>query len=497
MYWSLQIACPHTNERFIVRTRAVHCHVTVCPALLRSDWLAVCPRPCLHQQRRTQLCIRNSDCTMHAIAGYGSSSDSEDEGQKDKDSLSQASEINVPKYGSPSPSLSSVQASGDSSVLTYPSSKLPVQKTIAIQGSSQVTAVPVSGGYISKRKRMNTPTDTESITATNTDVSTLLRNSDSHTKRKKLASSLPKHCERLPREHSKPVVSLDWHGRSSSLLLSCSLDGTSRFWDSVNKKSIQRLSLHSGAAISCGMWVADNTFATGGYDNRALVADVEKGKLITSFSHKDYVSALQVHPNDSNLMFTGDYSANIFSWDLRTGKTVQQYRGAGGRILDLAFLQSGKELLASSDIVRRNASSQALRVWDIESAVAMTHQIYPEPYTCPCVQAHPCRSEFYAQSNGNYIVIFSSRKPYKCNKCKRFESHTVDGNKVMFDISPDGRLLCSASADGRVVLYDCDTARPLNTLLVSDSCCVAVAWNQHTSSVVAVSDWSANIAVIQ
>ena len=442
---------------------------------------------------------------MDSIAGYGSSSESEDEASSDqnKDSLSlqtssvKKTRISVDKFANSK--SSSVEASPDSPTDPKASSEFVIQQTITRSSKVAICATPISGAYISKRKRINTPspTDTESTMTLTSDVKSLLRDSDCHVKQKKLASSLPKYCEKLPKEHSKPVVSLRWHGSNSSLLLSCSLDGSSRLWDGVNKKSIQRLSLHGGVAISCGMWVADNTIATGGYDNRALLADVEKSKVITSFSHQDYVSALQVHPGDNNLVFTGDYGANIFSWDLRTGKTVQQYRGAGGRILDMAILQSGNELLASSDIVRKNASSQSLRVWAVESAVAMSHQIYPEPYTCPCVQTHPYRNEFYAQSNGNYIVIFSSRKPYKCNKRKRYETHTVEGNKVQFDMSPDGRLLCSASADGRVVLYDCGTTRPLKTLPVSDSCCVAVAWNQHTSSVIAVSDWSANIAVVK
>ena len=432
---------------------------------------------------------------MDAIAGYGSSSESEDEASSDqnKGSLRQTSPVEKTRI---SVNKFAVEASPDSPTAPKASSEFAIQQAITRSSSVTKCATPISGAYISKRKRTPAPTNTESTTALTSDATSLLRDSDCHIKQKRLASSLPKHCERLPKEHSKPVVSLHWHGSNSSLLLSCSLDGSSRLWDSVNKKSIQRLSLHGGAAISCGMWAADNTIATGGYDNRALLADVEKGKVITSFSHQDYVSALQVHPRDNNLVFTGDYGANIFSWDLRTGKAVQQYRGAGGRILDMAILQSGNELLASSDIVRKNASSQSLRVWEVESAVAMSHQIYPEPYTCPCVQTHPYRNEFYAQSNGNYIVIFSSRKPYKCNKRKRFETHTVEGNKVQFDISPDGRLLCSASADGRVVLYDCDTTRPLKTLPVSDSCCVAVAWNQQTSSVIAVSDWSAYIAVV-
>ena len=420
---------------------------------------------------------------MHALAEYGSSSDSEDHGRMGDQLQGKCCAL---------------AGADDGASMDTPSF------TSQTPGSREVTlcAPRVSGAYVSRRKRTKTDgesanpsADTGIPSATITHL--LNRDRDCNSKRRRLAGALPKSCETLPREHHKPVVSLDWHCTNSTLLLSCSLDGTKRLWDVTQKKCVQMSSQHSGAAISCGRWLTHNTTVTGGYDSCAILTDVEKNEVITSFGHRDYVSALQVHPVDRNLVFSGDYGANVFSWDLRTGKTVRQYTGAGGRILDMALLQSGNELLASSDIVRRNASSQALRVWEVESAVATSNQIYPEPYTCPCIRAHPCRNEFYAQSNANYIVIFSSRKPYKCNKRKRFESHRVDGNKVQFDISPDGRLLCSASADGQVVLYDCDTSRSLKTLHVSDSCCVAVAWNQHSSSVVAVSDWSTNICVIK
>ena len=340
------------------------------------------------------------------------------------------------------------------------------------------------------------PTDSASQSDSGDKIARLLRESNSG-KRRRLTCELPTSHERLPREHAKPVVSLDWHSSNSALLLSCSLDGSSRLWDSRSNKSIQRLAPHGGSAISCGQWVTRNSVATGGYDNHVHITDVEKNQTVVSFPHKHFVSALQVHPVDSNLLFTGDYGSTILSWDLRTGKTVKEYRGAGGKILDMVVLQSGNELLASADIVRKNSSSQALRVWELDSGVTLSQQIYAEPYTCPCVQAHPYRNEFYAQSNGNYIVIFSSRKPYKCNKRKRFESHRVDGNKVHFDISSNGRLLCSASADGNVVFYDSDTAHPLHSLQLANSCCVSVAWNKNLSSVIAVSDWSSNITVLK
>ena len=358
-------------------------------------------------------------------------------------------------------------------------------------------------GYVSKRKLRGmcedlTGPDTRAQSSAFHLSHYLLReDNDSVTKRKRFSSTIPKVCEALSSEHSKPVVSLSWHNSNETVLLSCSLDGTSKLWDTARKKCIASFSPHSEAGISCGEWVSHNTVVTSGFNSFAVLSDVEKGLMVTSFRHKDFVSVVRVHPHDKNLVFSGDFGANIYSWDLRTGKTVKQYKGAGGRILDMNFLQSGQELIASSDIVRKNASCHALKIWEIDSAVAVSNQVYSEPYTCPCLKTHPYRNEFYAQSNANYIVVFSSRKPYKCNKRKRYETHRVDGNKVQFDVSPDGTLLCSGSADGRIVIYDCETSAVVKTLSTSNTACTAVAWNRHTPSTIAVSDWKFNISLLK
>ena len=411
-------------------------------------------------------------------AEYGSDSDQEtDQRQRcialNKNQVDHV--VDLPKTEPPAP-LVTIQDDFKPQIREYVSQRKRVSHNESVSAEEENTACTISCGDFSRY---------------------LARDSDVTSKRRRMSNVLPKVCERLPQKHSKPVMSLDWHCSNSSVLLSCSLDGTIKLWDIMCQKYIATTSAHSGAAVSCAQWVTHNTVVSGGYDSLVHLSDMETGKIISSFHHKDFVSVVHVHPADKNLMFSGDFGANIYSWDIRSGKTVKKYTGAGGKILDMTFLQSGQELVASSDIVRKNSSSQALRVYEVDSAVVVSRQVYTEPYTCPSLLAHPYRHEFYAQSNANYIVIFSSRRPYKCNKRKRYETHRVDGNKVQFDISPDGSLLCSASADGQVVLYDCDTSTPLKTLHLSGSSCCAVSWNPHTPSTIAVSDWNSNISVLK
>lgn len=48
-----------------------------------------------------------------------------------------------------------------------------------------------------------------------------------------------------------------------------------------------------------------------------------------------------------------------------------------------------------------------------------------ERYTCTRLRMHPSEAQFVSQTQGGYIALFSTIKPYKMNKCKRFDAHQV------------------------------------------------------------------------
>ena len=117
-------------------------------------------------------------------------------------------------------------------------------------------------------------------------------------------------------------------------------------------------------------------------------------------------------------------------------------------------------------------------VWDYESTAAISNQIFHEKFVCVCLKKHPTYSLFLAQTHGDYIAEFSTRSPYKMNKCKRYEStgHRVNGYSVGFDFNATGSLIASGSADGCVYLYNFETSKLIrrinvfNKELVSQPC---------------------------
>lgn len=50
---------------------------------------------------------------------------------------------------------------------------------------------------------------------------------------------------------------------------------------------------------------------------------------------------------------------------------------------------------------------------------------HQERYTCPSLALHPLEESFVAQTNGDYMAVFSSQQPYRMNKRRRYEGHKV------------------------------------------------------------------------
>ena len=57
----------------------------------------------------------------------------------------------------------------------------------------------------------------------------------------------------------------------------------------------------------------------------------------------------------------------VITWDVRSNKSINQFRKFWGSVNDLEFLPTGKEILTCSDYVVRNAADKNIVVWDSDS----------------------------------------------------------------------------------------------------------------------------------
>lgn len=298
------------------------------------------------------------------------------------------------------------------------------------------------------------------------------------------------------KEHTSAVTSLDWHLHDHRLLLSSSMDHSVRVWDPYMQECCVANYKPLNAALQVSKWVNGHTAVCGGYGDFAVHVDMSTLQNISTLKQDSFVTALKVHPTDRNIVIIGTYKSQVHSWDLRSKRIVNAYKGADGQILDLEFLTNNMEMVASADVVKKNSSSETVVVWDYRSAIVRSNQVYQEPYTCPSLCTHPYEHVFVAQSNANYVVMFSTRRPYKLNKYKRYEGHKVMGYRISVDISPCGSLLCSGDANGQLYCYNYRTSKLLSSLQVyNGSACIDCKFNRGLYSSIATCSWDGQVTV--
>lgn len=119
-----------------------------------------------------------------------------------------------------------------------------------------------------------------------------------------------------------------------------------------------------------------------------------------------------------------------------------------------------------------------------------------EAYTCPSVRCHPFDPVFIAQSNGDYIAVFSLNPPFKLDKYRRYESHGVSGFPIKCSFSLDSKQIISGSSDGSIYVYDYKSFLQ-RKLKAYEQACIDVAIHPTLPNVIASCSWNGNISVFQ
>ncbi|KAK6934358.1 WD40 repeat [Dillenia turbinata] len=399
-------------------------------------------------------------------------------------------------YSNPKPYLETVRS--------IPSSKRfkpsPSNSTVYNASKSEVAAVgSVPGRYVSKRERAAAASSSSSVSrvsdlsSPSTHSSAILSPvlgsiSDSdiqhdvllslrhHKKGHAQSSVVPERFSVSLIHHMKAVNSIQWSPTHAHLLASAGMDHAICIWNVWSRDQKARLFNFHSAAVKDVRWSQHGlTLLSCGYDHLSRLTDVEKGTEIQTFKEDQVVGVIKFHPDNVNLFLSGGSRGLLRLWDIRAGKIVHEYTRNLGPILDIEFTADAKQFISSSDVSGGNLSENSIIVWDVSREVPLSNQVYVEAYTCPCIRSHPFDPYFVAQSNGNYIAIFSSNPPFKLDKCKRFEGHEVSGFPIKCNFSMDGERLISGSSDGSIYIYNYRSSKLIKKISSHEQACIDVA----------------------
>ncbi|XP_057465584.1 uncharacterized protein LOC130755227 [Actinidia eriantha] len=414
-----------------------------------------------------------------------------------------------PEHGRPGPRTPSKRFKPDHS-LSY---SKPLPLLYPSPAIYPPTEAPIPGRYISKRERAvlasgpRVPDPNPLDSATTPPVVGSILDSDlpydilSSMRHQKKGCGRGQICERLSvalSGHSKAVNVVQWSTSHVHLLASAGMDHIC-IWNvwSRDQKKARVLNYHN-AAVKDVKWSPQGLFLLScGYDCSSRLIDVETGLETQVFKEDQVVGVIKFHPNNSNLFLSGGSKGFLRLWDIRVGKVVNEYFRGLGPILDIEFTIDAKQFISSSDVSKGNVSENSIIIWDISRQVPLSNQVYVEAYTCPCIRSHPRDSYFVAQSNGNYIAIFSSRPPFKLDKYKRYEGHGVSGFAIKCNFSLDGDKLVSGSSDGCVYFYNARSTELIKKIKAYEQACIDVAFHPTISNVVASCSWSGDVSVFE
>lgn len=300
------------------------------------------------------------------------------------------------------------------------------------------------------------------------------------------------------RGHRGPVNSIQWCPvlSKSHMLLSTSMDKTFKVWNAVDSgRCLQTYSLHSEAVRAARWSPCGRRILSGGFDFALHLTDLETGTQLFSGRSDFRVTTLKFHPKDPSVFLCGGFSSEIKAWDVRTGKVVRGYKATVQQTLDILFLQEGSEFLSSTDASTRDSADRTIIAWDFRSSAKISNQIFHERYTCPSLALHPREPVFLAQTNGNYLALFSAVWPYRMSRRRRYEGHKVEGYAVGCECSPCGDLLVTGSADGRILMFSFRTASRACTLQGHTQACVGTTYHPVLPSVLATCSWGGDIKI--
>nr|XP_048323539.1 WD repeat-containing protein 25-like [Ziziphus jujuba var. spinosa] len=394
--------------------------------------------------------------------------------------------------------------------LTRPHQALPTSNhSPAIRTDAQLP-----GKYVSKRERAllgslpvapdpeKLPTSQVSVFGTTSDLNirgdilSLLR---SKTKDRAQLAQISERMSVSLCSHTKAVNALHWSPTHAHLLASAGMDHTICIWNvwSSEQKIARVLRFHN-AAVKDVKWSQQGfSVLSCGFDSSSRLIDVESGVETQIFKEDQMVGVVKFHPYNFNLFLSGGSRGWAKLWDVRSGKVVHEFFRGHDPILDVEFSTNGKQIISSCDITGSNISENSITVWDVSRQVPLSNQVYVEAYTCPCVRYHPFDPHFVAQSNGNYIAIFSSSPPYKLNKYKRYESHGVSGFPIKCSFSLDGEKLVSGSSDGSMYFYDYKSSKLVKKIKAHEQACIDIAVHPILTNVIASCSWNGEVSVFE
>lgn len=176
---------------------------------------------------------------------------------------------------------------------------------------------------------------------------------------------------------------------------------------------------------------------TTGHSGMTIVWDVEKMKLKNEVKAQTFSSfAVESHPLFNNVFLIADMREIIYV-NQRSGRVVKRQKALGNKVINMAYDQKGKYLVASTGDIN-------LKVWNLEQ-----NKIERSIMGFFPVAFHPSGDVFFAMANSINLAAFDPGTGEKL-----YELPTEGELIQNLSLSPDGKYIAGAGFMGIIKIWD-------------------------------------------
>lgn len=235
-------------------------------------------------------------------------------------------------------------------------------------------------------------------------------------------------------------------------LLTAGQDGTLRIWDGSTGRELQRFVDEGDEDLWCGLKrPGHNEVFSSGTSQRVIRWDVETGKQLGVYDHKDTVFRVVCTP-DGKLLATGDNKGTARVWDVESGKVLHELKGHKQAVYTVAISADGKRLFTGSD-------DETVRVWNLETGET-TKIFKPTLGDIFTIELSPDGKQLLVacEAKNNSILLLDSET---MDVKRRFE---VPRSTYIARFSPDGKQVAGICHDNQLYIFEAETGKIIHQL---------------------------------